>query len=269
MKAAIIYFSGTGNTLRVGEVFKSYLEDLKYKVDMIDITKQKNVHKGYDLLVAGTPTQNAVSTFNMTDYISKYISVKNNPNAKFITYVTHSWKIAYGHLIIKDFVSKKGFKVVGSRAFLAPNNFYMFRKDQPKFGEEKFKQTLLNIYDGVAELMDAFVNEEVIIDERSGYQKKKQYFIAKAIKATMLPRLAKLMMKVDSDKCSGCGVCVKKCSNGNIRLNDGRIVFLNQCVGCIRCMHVCPKNAYKLLNEPFEQYEGIKRPISELISKTS
>lgn len=29
MKVAVVCFSGTGNTLRVGEVFKSYLENKK------------------------------------------------------------------------------------------------------------------------------------------------------------------------------------------------------------------------------------------------
>jgi ferredoxin len=265
MKAAVVYFSGTGNTYRVGELFKTYLEDLNYQVDMVDITKSDNALKNYDLFIAGTPTQNAVSTFNLNEFIRRYISKKDNPKASFITYVTHSWGIAYGHLTIRDFVQKRGFKVMGARAFQAPNNFYMFRKEHPKFNNERFNAALESINQMVKEIIDAFVTGNVIIDKRSEYRKTMKYLFAKANKATMLSRLAKLMMKVDHDKCTGCGVCVKKCSNGNIKLTDGKIEFQKQCVACARCMHVCPKNAYLLNGEAFEQYEGIRKPIKEII----
>ncbi|WFD11860.1 EFR1 family ferrodoxin [Tepidibacter hydrothermalis] len=265
MKAAVIYFTGTGNTLRVGEVFKAYLENIAYNVDMIDITKHSRNLKDYDLFITGTPTQNSVSTFNMNDFIIKYISKKNNPKARFITYVTHSWGTAFGHLTLKDFISRRGFEVVGARAFIAPNNFYMFRKDEPKFEEKKFQQTLRNIYDGVWNLMKSFTDGQVQIDQRSMLKKNLWYARSIFTKYTVFSRFAKMMIKVDSDKCSKCKVCVNKCPNNNIVLSNNRIQFSNQCLACGRCLHICPKNAYLLSNKPFEQYEGIKKPIVELI----
>ncbi|PAB60405.1 EFR1 family ferrodoxin [Anaeromicrobium sediminis] len=264
MKAAIVYFSGTGNTFRVGEVFKAYLETIDYEVEMIDITKHSSDLKGYDLFVVGTPTQNSTSTFNMHDFIGKHISKKNNPNARFITYVTHSWGTAFGHLTLKDFARKKGFKVVGARAFIAPNNWYMYRKDEPKFSDNEVKQALQNIHKGVWSLMDSYVKGSVQIDERPTLKKNLAYTKAKLMSSsTMVSRLAKFMMKVDADKCTKCKVCVKQCPGENISLRDGKIEFSNQCLACGRCIHVCPKNAYMVSGEKFEQYEGIKKPIME------
>ncbi|MCT4508554.1 MAG: EFR1 family ferrodoxin [Tepidibacter sp.] len=265
MKAAVVYFTGTGNTLRVGEVFKAYLENIGYDVDMVDITKHSSNLKDYDLFIAGTPTQNSVSTFNMNKFIVKYISKNNNPKARFITYTTHSWGTAFGHLTLKDFISVRGFQVVGARAFIAPNNFYMFRKDEPKFEKEKFNQTIRNIYDGVWSLMKSFSNGKIQIDQRSIIRKNLWYIRSILTKYTVFSRFAKMMIKVDSNKCSKCKVCIKQCPNRNILLTDNTIQFSNQCLACARCLHVCPQNAYLLSNKSFEQYKGIQKPIIEFI----
>ena len=42
-----------------------------------------------------------------------------------------------------------------------------------------------------------------------------------------------------TDKCDSCGVCVKKCPTGNIKLVDGRPVWGNNCTQCLGCIHYC------------------------------
>ncbi len=54
MKAAVVYFSGTKNTYRIGEAYKENLEELGYAVDMISIDNHKKQLEGYDLLVLGS-----------------------------------------------------------------------------------------------------------------------------------------------------------------------------------------------------------------------
>jgi len=264
MEAAVVYFSGTGNTFRVGEVFKSYLETIDYQVDMIDITKHKEELKGYDLFIAGTPSYGSTSSFKLNEFIEREISKSNNPRAKFITYVTHSWGTAYGHLTIKDVVTKKGFGVLGARAFLAPSNFYMMAgKLQPKLNEKEMRQMYQNTYKQVWNLMDSYVEGHVQIDQRSVLKKNLMVKFSKLMGIVYIPKFAKSSLKVDSEKCNRCKVCVNQCPNNNIELKDGLISFSKNCSACTKCMHICPKNAYKVSGKTIEQYEVRQKPIIE------
>ena len=49
-----------------------------------------------------------------------------------------------------------------------------------------------------------------------------------------------------SDKCIGCGQCVRLCPQGNVRLENGRAVIGTDCVQCLGCLQYCPTAAISL-----------------------
>lgn len=52
------------------------------------------------------------------------------------------------------------------------------------------------------------------------------------------------MMKVDKEKCIGCGLCVKDCFVDDIKLVDNKAEIDNvRCIKCGHCIAICPKNA--------------------------
>jgi len=52
------------------------------------------------------------------------------------------------------------------------------------------------------------------------------------------------MMNVNSEKCVGCGLCVKDCFPGDIEIVDGKAKINNiKCFKCGHCIAVCPKGA--------------------------
>ena len=52
------------------------------------------------------------------------------------------------------------------------------------------------------------------------------------------------MMNVNSEKCVGCGLCVKDCFPGCIELVDGKAKINNAtCMKCGHCIAICPKEA--------------------------
>lgn len=57
--------------------------------------------------------------------------------------------------------------------------------------------------------------------------------------ATLMPAV------VDEKKCLDCGVCVEKCPNGAIALNNDGIAVVDKdkCTGCLKCAKVCPNEA--------------------------
>lgn len=46
-----------------------------------------------------------------------------------------------------------------------------------------------------------------------------------------------------TDACVGCGICEKLCPTANISLEDGRPHWHGNCVQCMSCIGICPKNA--------------------------
>ena len=56
--------------------------------------------------------------------------------------------------------------------------------------------------------------------------------------------MADHMIKVNSEKCIGCGMCVKDCAANNIELKGNKAdIYTNDCIMCGHCEAVCPKEA--------------------------
>ena len=52
---------------------------------------------------------------------------------------------------------------------------------------------------------------------------------------------------IDSEKCTGCGVCIDVCPLEAISLNDGiAVIDEDTCTECGLCVNVCPNDAIDL-----------------------
>lgn len=56
-------------------------------------------------------------------------------------------------------------------------------------------------------------------------------------------------IKIDRQKCMGCGKCVKLCPMNNLELQNGNAATKNQCTMCYRCVNYCPVQAITLLGK--------------------
>ena len=61
----------------------------------------------------------------------------------------------------------------------------------------------------------------------------------------MTTKLLREVVKIDEDKCDGCGLCIPSCAEGAIELIDGKARLLadNLCDGLGNCLGVCPRDA--------------------------
>lgn len=64
------------------------------------------------------------------------------------------------------------------------------------------------------------------------------------------------MVKIDEDKCDGCGLCVPSCAEGAIQIIDGkaRLVADNLCDGLGACLGDCPQGAITIERREAEEF---------------
>ena len=252
MKIAIIYFSGTGNTKRVAEVYKKYFEVEENEVDLIDISTKKELVGNYDLYILGSPTYSKVAISKLTEFFAKNIDNEKNKGKEVMTFVTHSWSEVFGHITLQKYVEKLGYKVVAANTFLMPNAFYMMNKEKNTKGE--IESLHKNVVVKVEQIIEGYSNGQINIEEKNNVKRKASEILYKGLNKTWIPTFAAKNLKVDDDKCTRCTACVKQCPSNNISLETGRITFSDKCLACAKCLNICPKNAFMAKGKTFEQY---------------
>lgn len=55
-----------------------------------------------------------------------------------------------------------------------------------------------------------------------------------------------------NDNCDDCGICAEVCPTLAINPDDVKQVEVNKCIGCRRCIHLCPQRA-KYVDDPHSQ----------------
>ena len=65
------------------------------------------------------------------------------------------------------------------------------------------------------------------------------------------------IVRIDEDKCDGCGLCVPDCAEGAIQVIDGKARLLAEdlCDGLGNCLGACPKDAITIEERPADEFD--------------
>lgn len=68
------------------------------------------------------------------------------------------------------------------------------------------------------------------------------------------------IIKIDEEKCNGCGLCIPNCPEGALQVIDGKVRLVSDlyCDGLGACIRHCPEDAITIEERDAEKYDERK-----------
>lgn len=239
MKVLLIYYTGTYNTRYLTEkVQKTFVEqgDTVQKVEINDKTALVDT-SNFDLVGFSYPIYGFNSPLPFNKYVKK---LKFNKGQRYFIYKnsgeTFGLNNASSRILIR-FMSRQRAVLVGEYHFVMPYNIHFAY-------EYDFLRQIFNYNEKLIKVMFFNLNNGVKHNIRSNILYNVCAFFVSIQKAGGV--VNSYFYKVDKDKCTNCGLCVKACPHSNIYIDKGKVKFHHHCDMCMRCSFYCPTSAINI-----------------------
>lgn len=236
-----VYFSGTGNTKFCVDKF---IKEYDNSVNSFSIEDDKTIGeiKSHSEIVIGYPVQYSNIPKILHDYIvdNQYIW----KGKKIFIIATMGLFSGDGAGVLARLLKKYGAVIVGGLHLKMPDSISDERALKRSF--EKNKALVMNTEEKIYKTVQAIKCRKPpqeglgIGYHLAGLFGQRLYFMGKTQNYTD-------KLKINAQKCIGCGLCEKLCPMNNITLTNRIAISGGKCTMCYRCISKCPKQAITLL----------------------
>lgn len=248
-----IYFSGTGNSRYAAELFcREY--DEKVKVLSIEDSGVLTAVDDTDLIVFAYPVQFSTVPKIVRDFVADNKVLWKNK--KVFVIATMGLFSGDGSGLLGRLLESYGAEVIGGLHLKMPDSIADEKalKRPLEKNKELVRQAEQKIKDSVRQMKEGHPTQEGIgpLYRLAGFWGQRAYFGHKT-------REYSSKLKIDKEKCIGCGKCEKLCPMNNITIVEGKAVSGDRCTMCYRCINKCPNEAITLLGKCIVEQCGIEK----------
>jgi len=250
-----LYFSGTGNSKYAVETF---LQEYTPGETAYSIEDEQAVEviKGQEELVFGYPVQYSSVPKMLRDFVEQNSELWQGK--KIFIIATMGLFSGDGAGVLARLLRRHGAKIIGGLYLKMPDSIADEKvlKRSPEENKTLVESARWKIKNAVSEVKKGNPPQEGLgfLSRLAGFFGQRLYFGYKTRNYTD-------KLKIDGDKCVGCGKCVRLCPMENISLNNGLLQAGDQCTMCYRCVNYCPKQAITLLGKQVVEQSKIEKYI--------
>ncbi|MBN1400207.1 MAG: EFR1 family ferrodoxin [Anaerolineae bacterium] len=256
MRVALTYFSGTGNTWQVAQLYAEALSERGADVDLVPIERlaaRPNgfSFEGYDWLGLGYP----IHAWNAPRIVAEWLDhMPPGEGLPTFIFVTAGRGIADSLDWARHKMVLRGYDVIHAAPYYT-GAYYLdraFRETPPEQHVRRAAWIRSDVQEAVVEIL-------------AGHERQVH---ARGAAASPLPRIAwraylwgcrqvRRYFYADQ-RCTRCGLCVATCPTHNIALRpepvgieengplSSPLLFGDACTLCLRCVSICPEQAIQL-----------------------
>lgn len=248
-----IYFSGTGNSRYAVELFCGEY-DKGAKVFSIEDGSVIEAVEQENMLVFAYPVQYSTVPKILRDFISDKKELWKNK--KIFVIATMGLFSGDGAGVLGRLLQKYGAEILGGLHLRMPDSIgdeKVLKRPLEK-NKKLVKKAEKKIKKAVRLLSSGKPSQEGlgVLYRMAGFFGQRLYFGHKTKNYSD-------KLRVDEDRCIGCGKCEKLCPMNNIKVVAKKIVQNNQCTMCYRCINNCPKQAMTLLGKEVVEQSVIEK----------
>jgi flavodoxin/ferredoxin len=246
MNIAVVYFSQTGQTLKIAEAMAEGLREKKHTVKIFAMQKVKPADiKSCDLLGVGSPCFESQAPAPVLAWLDKWPALNDKPVFVFATSGGAPGRVLYD---LTRTLCGRGAKVIGG--FMGRGTVHhpapcLIGRLPNRPNSEDLVQART-----FALAVDRYVQSGSTgtMPESHPDALKPTWGYFQLIGLITKPFLLRIVLpkpKLDKNRCNKCKLCAKECPVKSITLASYSVLD-GHCIRCYHCQNVCPQNA---LNE--------------------
>jgi len=242
-RCLLVYFSQSGTTAQVAENIASGLRAEGCEADLCNINGQQPPDvRGYDVLGFGLPVYYFRPPSIVTNYLKNLPGLDGMPAFVFVMHGTYRFDTGN---TIRRILTTKGARDVGYFHAHGHDLFVGYLKEGYLFSPEHPSDAELAEAEAFGHDVAAHVRGEHYTRPEEDRMPPLMYRLERSITGPwFVNNLYSRLFRVDKEKCTACGLCIKVCPMENISEgNDRYPVWGRNCLFCFTCELTCPEQA--------------------------